>query len=219
MSDPREAGALILSSIEIFNEAVKLFENVVDIEFWEAVSSQIKDVAEKKDMMGEFENMESDWWLAPNAWSIDSDEREPTQAKFWLTNEGDFHYLIAAFCSPQCGSAGFRFVVNHSNFGGKAAWNKYAQDWSIEKEISNYVKQLEELGFGVRSKGEFFLPVKLNPADLAEAYRNEDYEKALKPIIEALDILHQSVDLFKKILDNAPRIQVVNNSTPEETST
>ena len=132
MEEERKAGSLIISQLGMFNEAVSLFNNIVEPAILEAFDKSVESFAHENNWIGTFdlEGDDDDCWLAPSAWNI-ADLGEKAEHKAWFEidsiNEEDDSWT-ALFCrqANTGGEAGFVFNVDHKKFNGKNAWNAYA---------------------------------------------------------------------------------------------
>ncbi|MCB5195692.1 hypothetical protein [Deefgea salmonis] len=205
MSETREAGALILSQLEMFNETVKLYEAVIQPEVFESMEKLVIEATEGQGWIGGYYESNSEIWLAPEIWNAAESSEDPAlRAGFTLVNfnEEDDSYLIAALCGYASASAGFKFFIDTKAFGGKPVWNKNFQAWAEKSPKS--IQNIQALGFRDLGKGEFFLPVQLDAEELSNAYRTNDFEVALEPLQNALEIIKHSQKLFDQILNDAP---------------
>lgn len=215
MADETKAGALLISQIGMFNEAVIHWNNVVEPAILSAIDQRVKDFAENNGFDGEFDLAESDnCWIAPPSWKIAAQDEKPAQDeklayKAWIEigctdDSGDF--WTALFCTQGSNGdeAGFIFDVNaKSEFNGQKAWNAYAA--KIEADL---VKDLEVFGYKYLGKGKFFMPVHLDATQLAEAWEaygtdgNLADDDCFEPIINVLEKIKESIPTFENIMEN-----------------
>lgn len=96
---------------------------------------------------------------------------------------------------------GFFFNVDLKYFGGKRQWDTILK--SIPKK---YSEQLFELGFK-QYKGNFYLPIYLNPKECARSWLADDpytaNDDCFAPLRETLERLKASVPIFDAILQEA----------------
>jgi hypothetical protein len=203
MSDSREAGSVMLSQLDIFNETVKLFENDIDPEIRAAIADVFIAAAENN-WIGGYEDAVPELWLALSSWdAAEPDGKLDLIASLDLVDvsEDSSNYFLAALCGLSGAEAGLKFFISHGHVGGGSIWRKYVQSW--KEKTPKAVLALEELGFkDLTGKGEFFLPVIINTDALANAYRNNEYDEALQPLNNALEIVKQSLKHFDAIIKN-----------------
>lgn len=204
MAEERKAGELILSKFEIFNEAVVLFETVIQPAIDQGVDKCVASFGIDNDWFGEYD-FESDknCWIAPKSWAINDEDDKPNY-KAWfhidcINSNND--YWTATFCGigTENGEAGFLFAVDPKSFGGKNAWNAYTK--LIDQKL---ISQLTAIGFRNMDKGKFFLPVRLDISQLGKSwleygeFSNDD--DSLAPLSTAMAAMKQSVPIFDAIM-------------------
>ena len=62
---------------------------------------------------------------------------------------------------------------------------------------------LQALGFNDEGLGMFFIPIKLNPNLLVNAWENEDYEEIMQPVVTVLEKIKQSIPIFDELFSLA----------------
>ena len=205
MSEEREAGQLILSQLGMFNEAVVLYENVIEPAIAKGFDKCIETFANDNEWSGEYEfhTENSNCWLAPKQWITNPGDEKP-EFKAWFELDcvdGDGDFWGALFCrvGTKGGEAGFAFEITPSCFGGKNAWKACAKQ--IPQEV---IAKLGELGFKNKNNGRFFLPVYLDNQQLAQSWL--DYgvfthdDDSLAPLRNALEKLKDAAPLFDGIV-------------------
>lgn len=205
MSEDRKAGQLILSQVGMFNEAVVLFENTIQPAVLAGIDACVESFAEDNGWDGEFEANEINCWLAPRTWITNPGAEEPEfKAKFEIDYiDSNDDYCTACFCgvATQGGQAGFVFSIDPGCFGGKTAWNACAR-----KIPQDLIAQLTRLGFQNKDKGQFFLPITLDPQQLAQSWADSGEftqdDDCFKPLYAALEKLKQAVPVFEQIMQN-----------------
>ncbi len=198
MSESRKAGSVILANLAMFNESVMLFEDEIQPAFWEALSKAIEDWVNNPEWIGESDKYIK---ISPLKWRICSSEEEGyTAATFdWSFSEGNQRsYYLADLCGFGQDEMGFRFCVKHDAFGGKSKWNKFCK--ALPVSISS---GLQALGFNDEGLGMFFIPIKLNPNLLVNAWENEDYEEIMQPVVTVLEKIKQSIPIFDELFSLA----------------
>lgn len=206
---PNKSGELMLSELQMFNEAAVMYNTIIEPKFKEGIDKCVENFSKTNKWLGEFKfEIDDDCWLAPKSWCANSEETTKNsdfKATFYIdcfNDEDDvYDYWSALFCcvAVKNGKAGFSFEVNHQHFNGKSSWNTYTK--SIPAELTN---ALAKLGFENKGKGVFFLPVCLDNKKFAQGWF--DYGKfdkgddAFLPLYEAMDTLKKSVPIFDKIM-------------------
>lgn len=207
MSQEAKAGQLILSQLKMFNEAVVLFENVINNAFEETVDGCVSSFSDDNDWVGKFElASKNKCWLAPKNWVINPKEKNPkVKSKFFVNclDEENMSYWVAIFCGVPAkdDQAGFSFEVEPNAFGDKKTWSTCANQISPD-----LVSRLITLGFQNQGNGHFFLPVRLDNQLLADTWHKEEKfaedDDCFAPLREALEKLNQAVPIFDKIMDS-----------------
>ncbi len=213
MADEFQAGKMILSDIGMFNEAVILFEEVVEPAVLGAVDVCVEAFAKDEQWVGGFglAGDEEYCWLAPAQWNIGADSGEP-DANMWfeVNNINDnTDYWTALFCNQgrSGGESGFMFGAADAIFGKKMAWNKSF------KQIDPIAKaELKKLGFKIvenaDGKQTFFLPIHLDAAALADTWGNDGefscVDSCFQPIKVALEKLKLAQPLFDTVMNAFP---------------
>lgn len=203
MSEERKAGELILSRFEMFNEAVVLFETVIQPAIHDGIDKCIESFASKNDWLGEYKLSDGNCWLSPRSWTINSEEEKPSHKAWFYVDclDGNNDFWTATFCGigTENSEAGFFFSIDPKVFGGKNAWNAYTK--LIDQEL---ISQLTAIGFHNKDKGRFFLPVRLDINQLAKSWLEYgEFSKdddSLTPLNTALATLNQSVAIFDLIM-------------------
>ena len=203
MSESRKAGSVILANLAMFNESAILFESEIEPAFMEALDKTIEEWASQQEWIGLFEAYaDKDTWIYPSEWrtSLAEEESDTVVAGFLLGfahGEGDA-YDLADLCGVGQDEKGFIFRVKHEEFSGKSKWNKFYKQ--LQTSISS---RLQALGFNDCGLGLFFIPIKLDPNLLANAWENEDYVEIMKPVIAVLENIKQSVPIFDELFSLA----------------
>ena len=202
MSESRKAGSIILANLAMFNESAILFENEIQPAFLQAFDNITGEWAGEEKWIGLFLNHTDEYtWLAPSEWLTPfSEEENDVVAWFNLEyghGEGDA-YDLADLCGVGQDDMGFTLRIKYGEFGGKSKWNKFFK--TLPVSISS---RLQALGFNDCGQGVFFIPIKLNPNLLANAWENEDYEEIMQPVIAVLENIKQSVPIFDELFSLA----------------
>lgn len=206
MSEDKKAGHLILSRLGMFNEAVVLFENVIEPAMKKGIDACAEYFVEENDWCGEFEfHSDDSCWLAPAHWRSNPGDEDP-ELKAWfeidyIEDNNDFWTALFCGVATQGGEAGFSFCIDPASFGGKNAWNACAK-----KIPQDLILALDGIGFKNLGKGKFFLPVRLDCQQLAQSWlefgeftRDDD---SLIPLAASLEKLKQAVWIFDQIMQN-----------------
>lgn len=208
MAEENQAGKMILSNIGMFNEAVVLFEKIIEPAIMKSIGECVEAFAKSEQWINYFDNDDGlDCWLAPSQWNVDSDPK----AKFDLnyTNDDDgFDCWHALFCNQGStgGEAGFMFYADEVLFGKKRAWNNNFK--TIDGAL---VDKLKNIGFKVvdnDGKKTFFLPVHLDALQIAEIWGNDGEfsgdDSCFEPLKSAMEKLKMAWPTFDAILNAWP---------------
>lgn len=199
----RTAGALILSDLALFNQAVVLFEKEVQPEILKQLNEKVLEWATQNNWVANYSwtGDMTEIWIAPESWNAaDNGEEIDLIARFWLDylNDETSSYQLADLCGVGEVEVGFWLNVSYDKFGGKTRWNNATRN--IPEHIGT---ELQKLGFYDEGKGLYFIPLRLDAARIASAWENEDYEEVLVPVTAVLDRLKEAKDSFDAILSLA----------------
>ncbi len=194
----RQAGILILSQLKMFNEAVVYFEQHLSPAFWRSFDQCVERFMKDNNWAGKANYEHQDYcWLAHPSWVI-----EGVNCKYWFENistvsEGNDYILsVLTGTGTEQGQFGFEFKLNAGYFGGAKKIANYAG--TIQQ---SYREQLQCLGLEDQGKGNYFIPVIIDPTLLTECWRVYGgfpvEHEAFSPLRTALEKLLQST----KILD------------------
>lgn len=199
MTEKRKAGAIIIENLGMFDEAKRLFDKIEE-EVFDKVDAIVEDWVKENGWAGECDFYESDTWIAHPDW-IAGENGEYWARLFLNYYPGADPEVESEWLSDLCGESqvpfGFCFEANYPRFGGKAKWKNFC------KSLTENNLALKEAGFNADGKGGWFLPVKLNKGTVANAYENEDYDEAMKPVFEALEKLEKARPVFDGLLEKA----------------
>lgn len=210
MSNENKAGALVIANSQMIEEAVSLLD-IVEESLFDAMDSVASDFADRYSWIGDFKmHDEGDCWVAPSHWNVadaDVDAEDEHQPKAWFEintiNDAD-EYWINLLCSKSLSGSelGFKFVVDHSRFGGRRAWNNF-----VNTNLPSATSAIEDMGFKNIGRGVFFLPIHFDCKCLAKVWE-ENGEFAhdvdcLEPLREGLEKLKQAEEIFSQILSQA----------------
>jgi hypothetical protein len=206
MTSEFQAGKMILSQISMFNEAVVMFETVIEPAAMGAIDECVQAFAKEEKWDGGFKlkGENEDCWLAPKQWDIAEKDDEP-QSKAWfaidyIQRQGD--YQAALFCEQGSagGKAGFLFKVNPGVYGTEAACSKYLRSLNGDKieQLRKFDLELVEYKKG---KSTFFLPIVLNAESLAETWGNSGEFSAENPCFEPVKVALEKLKMAWPIFD------------------
>ncbi|ASY74423.1 hypothetical protein [Pectobacterium polaris] len=200
----RQAGAMILSQLKMFNEAVVVFENQIDGAFWKGFDQCVDWFLKDKNWKGEAEYEQKEYcWLAPKSW-----EQIPDVPKYFfethstVVSEVDYCLAVITGIGTEQASFGFRFKVNIELFGGKRKFTEFVKNINpLHRE------QLRSLGFDALANGEFFFPVLLNANQLADCWQEYGYFPAdheiFSPLNNAMEKFMDAVPFFDEIFSSS----------------
>ena len=178
----------------IYKEIDKLVENIIKTEQWIGGS----------DFWGD----EDPWLTSTNLKTIENDDTEEFKATYKLTfikdgktsNDCDYYYHISPLLGISATQAGFCFEVERTKIG-----NPKASDWKKFGQAHPLYNELSKRGFIQINNGNWFIPFKLDPNILAEAYATDTIGDALLPIADVLDKIQKAHPLFEQLLSDAEK--------------
>lgn len=203
-ADDRQAGVLLLKDLELFNRAIMYFERKIGPAAAVAVGEAVRQWTDGHGWKCEgFDNPEtSTFWVSPPQWYISDDDYLAWFEIDYQDKNSDTSYWLANLTGVGETDVGFRFVVDHGNFGGRSSWNRFAKTLG-----DNVGPRLKERGWMHEERGVYFRKLRL-PADrLADAWENEDWAPVLEPLERALDALAEAVPIFDSLIAGAKAAQ------------
>ena len=204
MTDIRKAGTMILENLEMFNEAVMLYETKIHTEVGGELDIVIENWAqieewEAKSALGD-EDDDNCTTVNPSGWNNSFFELS-------FLEEGEYDdssFLIADFCGVGKNKYVFRFKVKYRDFGGKTIWNRM-----FRNVPRNITQKISNCGFSDKNgNGDYYLPVIIDCKKLAIAWNEEDYGYVFEPITVVLDRLKNSKTHFDDLLTFMAREQL-----------
>ncbi|MBW7983914.1 hypothetical protein [Enterobacillus tribolii] len=202
-AEARAAGALILSKMRMFNEAVVFMEQTLGPALSKGFDICIGKFIKENQWIGKVAMENDTCWIAPNRWkNDDGGSRAWFEIHWHESGEKDYWLATLTGNGTESGEFGFLFDLDRNSFGGKS-FNQYAK--SIK---SADVERLEKLGFNSLGKGKFFLPLHLDGELLAQCWQEYGEfphdDDVFGPLRYALNVLAESVPIFDQILQDAP---------------
>ena len=210
----KKAGALILSQIEMFNEATLLLADTVEPEIFGCIDNIVQDFIEKNSQWSgnaDFKQNQT-CFLALEDWNHNKDSDKSNYSDYYAyfdfgIPEASNDSWISHFCNKSTSGieAGFSFSFAHSKFGGKNPLKNYLGE--VDKKIIN---DLMVLGFKKLPNNNvgYFLPFYFDSDALAAAYEDTndlDYKNpAFNPLRDALAKINESVSLYQEIISKSP---------------
>ncbi len=193
------AGSAILNDLALFNQATTFLEENIDPVIRTAVGDTVKEWMERKNWQGDWDGSDTftDIALWPSAWKEGEDLPFARFRFDYHDEDATNSFEIADLFGSGQTEFGFRFLPQHSWFGGKLAWNAFA------KTITKQIDPLAKAGWLHEGKGVFFRPVTLTAEHVTSAWENKDWSEALKPLTAALDGLESDQALFDSVLYKA----------------
>jgi len=205
-NNEKEAGKLILSNFQMFAEAMQLFFQQVEPTFLRALDKLIENNSMHMGWHSEvdfYENVET--WFCPAEWVL-PDSKYKASAYFFLTysaGTSEDACSLENLCGIN-GGIGFGFWVNPVEFGSGRRWRDFLRNHT--PEINGV---LMSRGFiidaDVDRTGAFFLPFRLNIAELTDAWLKDEYDVLLQPVADAMQVIESSLPVFEDLLGRAKR--------------
>lgn len=199
--EERQAGALLLSQLKMFNQAAVVFENQIEPAFSKGFDQCVKQFVMTSDWHGESDIEEDDYlWISPSSWYVSEDK-----CKCWFENyqteSGEKDYLLAVLThnATEKTAYGFRLTLDTGIYGGVRNLKHY-----VNEKTRPVLERLAAMGFEDHGKGNFFIPLYLDVGQLTECWREYGKfppEHALfDPLKHVLAKLKEAVPLFDEIL-------------------
>ncbi len=200
--DEKTAGAVLLKNLDIFNKTAVYFENEISNTIFSEVSHAVKAWADGREWHfgDEGDGCFEELWVAPGQWKNGENNY---YAWFQLQRRyghDSASYEIADLFGVGQTEFGIVFLVDHSEFGGRKAWNGYA------KTLDEIGMELGKRGWAHSGKGVFFLPLML-PADrLSDAWESEEWSAVVEPLERALEQLVHDIPVFDRLIEGAKSV-------------
>lgn len=197
MASP-DLDALIVEHLADIDAASKQLD-VINRELFGVMGTIAFNWAKKNGWIGEFEYFEDGLWLAPPDWRVPGSSKAANEVRAWFDIElgaGDTgnlepeedYFLTTRLCQVGLGQVGFRFKQDIIK---KGAWNKTFKDQA---------STLSKTAFIADTTLSFFLPIRLDAVQLAQALRDKAPEDAMSPFKEALETLNTAKPQFDAII-------------------
>jgi hypothetical protein len=200
MSNKKDAGRTILGSLELFNQAVVLFEQELEPEVRTKFAEALQGWADQHGWTAKTDSDDiNEYWIAPPGWSF-KEENGRDNANPWFALAQAEHsnsYALSDLFGVGSTSVNWWFCVHEKGLGfeGKRAWKK-----SFQAVAGKYAEHLNPLGV-LYDEESFFLPLKLDPTKLADAWSDDDYDELFGPLIAALDILEKARPILDEMVN------------------
>lgn len=186
-----DLSVLIIQNLADIEQTEKALYRL-EVEVFKAIDNHVEVWAEQNGWDGKFDYFENEFWLAPRDWKSKEDDEEYV-ACFWMDvyagdtqqdemNE-DWHFLTRLLGVGD-GQLGLKFsqeIVTNSKF---------------KKRAHVIAPLIQSTAFSRDPEGAFFLPIKLDAKELAEAVKNEKIEDAFGPLNRALESLKAAKSAF-----------------------
>lgn len=199
--EERQAGALLLSQLSMFNQAAVVFNTQVTPAFMKGFDQCVTQFIKASNWHGESTAEDNDSiWLAPASWVVEGDD-----CKCWFEyyqtpcQENDYELAVLTRNSTEQTALGFRLALDSSVYGGVRNLKNYANE-----NTRPVLAKLAAIGFEDQRKGNFFIPLNLDIGLLSECwleYGAFPAEHALfEPLTDVLGKLKEAVPLIDQIL-------------------
>ncbi|MBM6593091.1 hypothetical protein [Microvirga pudoricolor] len=212
-----QTGALLIRNLRLFEDASKLLRHDVEKTVFDAIDKLIEDWASKANWIGQYDFIDEQTWFAPPHWGPQATSiavRSPTKGAgkkqeddahawfgFWGGENDDLsdaltedHWYLTRLCNVGSGELGFRWHITDGEFGirgKKAKWKSF-----IRERASGFTAK----GFKFEADaGSFFLPVRIDPTRLAQAYESGSVEDGLDPVRQALVRIAEVIPQFDRL--------------------
>lgn len=198
--EERQAGKLILSQLKMFNEAVVYFEQHLIPAFWKGFDQCVERFIKDNNWAGKSNYEHQEYcWLAHPGWVI-----EGVNCKCWFENSStvsrrdDYVLAVLTGTGTVQGKFGFEFKLDGGYFGGVKKIASYANNLQQSCREELHRLELEDHG-----KGNYFIPVTIDPGVLAECWADfgefPPEHEVFSPLRAVLDKLLQSTETLDAI--------------------
>lgn len=189
---------LIIQNLATIEQAMTYLTEQMEPVFFKAVNSEVEDWKKRHGWVGgsEYDKEKQDIhiWVRPKVWGGDEKEEEGI-ARFVLYSVGekDDWSWVTTFCGEGLDKAAF-----YTEFDWKGA-GLNIKDWRAlagqhQKDNAKALKEAD-LIFDEK-KGSWRKGVQINATALAQAFKDDDFTAALKPLRDALETLSASAKHF-----------------------
>lgn len=192
-----ELNALIVANIQDLDAAAHHLDKVLQHSIADAIDECLGDLIKKAAWHGEPGWNDETAWLAHTAWQRPDQGEDEYSAYFEFDiddrklDERDA-YRLTQLVGKAHARVGFRWVQQPMK---DAIWKKVAGACTSE------IQELRGHGFEYRERdGTFFLPIVVDPVELASALADEDVSRALGAFAKAVQIMQASAPVFDRLL-------------------
>lgn len=199
--EERQAGALLLSQLSMFNQAAVVFETQITPAFMKGFDQCVTQFIQASNWHGESTVEDNDYfWIAPDHWFV-GEEKCKCWFEYYQTasKKNDYQLAVLTHNATEKTALGFRLALDSSVYGGVRNLKNYASE-----NARPALSKLTALGFKDHGKGNFFIPLNLDIGLLSECwleYGAFPAEHALfNPLTDVLGKLKEAVPLIDKIL-------------------
>jgi hypothetical protein len=200
--------ALIIRNLSDFDAAAIRLGYEIQSKVGKAIDDLAESWAKRHSWEGKFDFDLNELAIAPPEWKWSNPEErlgyfaiEPGVGDDWDDDTQDTcvdYFWLTRLCRAGRGMLGFRWYYGADVIGAtKPKWKKFVQGQiqRIEKNTS----------FTYEETGRFFRPFRIDVEKLAAAFEEDDIDKALGPLREALDALPDAAQEFSLVLENAKK--------------
>ncbi|HEV2081811.1 MAG TPA: hypothetical protein VGR32_05075 [Brevundimonas sp.] len=194
-----ELNALIVANIQDLDAAAHHLDQVLQHSIAEAIDERLEDLIKQAAWDGAPGWNDGDAWVAPKAWHRPDHGADEYSAYFECDVDDKKldardAYQLTQLVGKAHARRGFRWVQQPM---GNAAWAKIAGKCLAE------IQELRSLGFEYREKdGTFFLPIVVDPDELASALADDDISRALGSVDRGFETMQTAVRVFNRLLTN-----------------
>jgi hypothetical protein len=203
-----DAHALIIKNFSMLEDINKVYMDKIGPDIFKELDRLIEDILKDNIWIGAANIWDDDdLWFTSTSWkTIDNNDEYKASYLFKFVKDGkitdteDYLFDLSPLLGIGATQAGFCFEVEREYIGNPKAsdWKKFCQGHSLYNELS-------KIGFIQINNGNWFMPFKLNPDLLSEAYVTDTIVEALSPIVAVLNKIQEAHPLFEQLLADAEK--------------
>jgi hypothetical protein len=197
MPDNTELNFLIVRNIGDIEAAMKHAVEELGPRIWDEVGKSLVAVHDAAAWFAFSDAEDEEIWLAYRSWL--TPDAVPADADFWIGldertsfgNDGENSWLATFTASGPNGATTALWI--DQNILGKVAWKK------LVKANGGLIDELRSGGFSLDEDDDrrLYLPLVIDREALATAFESEDFDLAMRPVVEA----------YGKVVDALPQLQ------------
>ncbi|WP_374943455.1 hypothetical protein [Sphingomonas sp.] len=187
MTEQQGLDALVIRNIGDIAAAMKHADEVLGPRVWTEAGKAVEKAGSNDTWYAEFDASIESVWLAKRTWldgSADPDATFWLGLDEWTTPGGDGENCwLATFTGTGENGATLALWISQNMFS-VARWKK------LLKANGKLVEELLQHGFRFDEEDDrrLYLPVTIEPEALVKAFEEEDFDQAMQPLVQAVEI-------------------------------